>query len=308
MMIGHQKQWQFLKKSVELGKISHAYLFCGEEGLGKKTIAEEFIKLLQCQASAIEGPCQKCFSCLQIEKGFHPDLTLVKPINSEIQISQIRNLCWTLSLKPYVAPYKTAIIDEAEKMNQEAANALLKTLEEPSGSAVLILISSHPEMLAKTIVSRTQMIKFFPLPSKILLCKILEGKPKLSEEKIKEIISFSEGKPGKVLEFLKDPQKLEAEKKQLAEMVKMSQSDLFFRFQYVKKLTDEEENLTAILENWLRHFRHLLFDSFDSKTQPDIYSIPKLQKILKTIERMHFLISSTNVNPRLALEMIMLEL
>jgi len=313
-LIGHEKQWQFFKKSFELGKISHAYLFCGEEGVGKMTVAKEFIKLLQCQGAFGEGPCQKCFSCLQIEKaclpagrGFHPDLTLIAPGEGEIQISQIRDLCWTLSLKPYAALYKAAIIDEAEKMNSEAANALLKTLEEPSGHAVLILISSHPEMLPRTIVSRAQIIKFFPLP-KLEIENYLKNQ-KLPEEKIKEIILVSEGKPGRVLNFLTNPSKLEEEKKKLKEFIQISHSDLSSRFQYVKKITENEENLGAILENWLRHFRNLLILHITSgEKEMDIHPFLKLQKIIKTIETINFLVSSTNVNPRLALEMVMLEL
>lgn len=303
MLIGHEKQWQFLKKSVELGKISHAYLFCGEEGFGKKAVAKEFIKLLQCQGQDSVNPCQRCFSCLQIERGFHPDLTLVEPINKEIQISQIRNLCWTLSLKPYAASYKTAIIDGAENMNSEAANALLKTLEEPSGRAVLILITSHPEMLPRTVASRTQIIRFFPVP-KIETESFLK-KQNLTENEAQELISLSEGRPGKLLKFLSSPQELEKEKLKLKEIAQISQSDLSFRFQYVKKVIDTEENLDKILENWLRYFRNSLFSAISNKQSS---SLVKLKNVLKLIQTINFLVSTTNVNPRLALEMIMLEL
>ncbi len=325
MILGHQKQWQFLKKSFKFSKVSHAYLFCGENGLGKKTIAKEFIKLLECQGENIEKPCEKCSSCLQIQKGFHPDLTIVEPIEGEIKISQVRELSRILNLKPYAAPFKTAIIDGAEKMNQEAANALLKTLEEPSGQAVLILITEHPELLPKTIVSRAQMIKFFPLlqnelkeylktPAFAKTClpvgRATADKQNLSEKEIQELILLSEGKPAKLINFLSDPQKVEEEKNRLEEIKQLSSSDLISRFNYVKKITDAEENINEILERWLRYFRGLLLSSLkpESKSAQNIYSAAKLNKIIKTTENVNSLISSTNVNPRLALEIVMLEL
>jgi len=88
MLIGHQKIWQFLKKAIEMDKLSHAYLFFGEESLGKRKLAKEFIKLLNCQNS--DKPCQTCHSCQDIEKEVHPDLILIEPKKKEIQIAQIR--------------------------------------------------------------------------------------------------------------------------------------------------------------------------------------------------------------------------
>lgn len=308
MILGHQKQWQFLKKSFKFSKIPHAFLFSGEADLGKKTIAKEFIKLLECQAEINERPCQKCFSCLQIQKGFYPDLTIVEPREDEIKISQIRELSRILSLKPYAASYKTAIIDGAEKMNQEAANALLKTLEEPSGHAILILISEHPELLPATIVSRTQIIKFFPVPQNEL--EDFLKKQNLTEKEIKELILLSEGRPAKLINFLSSPEKIEEEKNRLKEINQLGQSGLPFRFNYVKKITENNESLGVILESWLRYFRGLLISNLNPGGKSDLgsYSISKLQNIIKTIENVNSLISSTNVNPRLALEMIMLEL
>ena len=144
MIIGHKNQWNFLKKSAELDRLSHAYLFSGENQLGKKTLAIEFVKFLNCSAKDFsEKPCQVCRNCQDVQKKAHPDFVLIEPENShkEIQISQIRNLIWKLSLRPYSAVFKVAILDKAHSMSQEAQSCFLKLLEEPKGKALLILIT-----------------------------------------------------------------------------------------------------------------------------------------------------------------------
>ena len=133
MIIGHQKQRQFLKRSIELKRIAHAYLFCGPEKLGKKTIALEFAELIN---GVSEFPQ-------------HPDLILIEPEpkKKEISIDQIRELIWKLSLKPYSSSFKIAIINNADSLTTDAQHSLLKVLEEPKGSTLLILISRSLENL-----------------------------------------------------------------------------------------------------------------------------------------------------------------
>ena len=307
MIIGHQKQRQFLRNIVESEKIPHGFLFSGQSQLGKKTLAIEFIKLLNCETKDFSlKPCQKCPSCLQIEKEIHPDLNLVEPLDKEIQISQIRELCWKLSLKPYSSPFKTAIIDKAEKMNLEAANALLKTLEEPEGRAVLILISSQPERLPKTIVSRTQIIKFYPVPQKEIENFLRENK--LEEGLVLEISRISSGKPGKALDFLSNSQKITDWQATQEELSKMANSSLAARFQYAKDLA-EKNNLSQIFDIWLSYFRDVLLSKINSRQSViSGYSLNKLKNILQKIQTTNFLISTTNINPRLAIEILMLEL
>lgn len=261
-----QKQWQFLKKSIELEKISHAYLFLGQKGLGKKSTAIEFIKLLNCSDKIFSNrPCQICRSCQDIEKQIHPDFALVEPEKGQIQISQIRELKKILSLHAYSARYKSIIINNAETMNQEASSALLKILEEPKGETVFILVSNYSEALLSTIFSRCQTIKFFTLK----------------------------------------PQKLSDENERVKEIISLAKSDLAFRFQYVKKIVEDNENIEEILSIWLIYFRDLLIKTVNG--EQNNYSLLKLKNILKFIEQTKFLVSSTNVNKKLALETLMLE-
>lgn len=269
-MIDHQKQWQFLKKTVELGRTPHALLFYGQTSIGKKTLALELIKLLNCQSEAFKDrPCQTCRSCQDIEKNVHPDFFVVEPQESrEIKISQIRALHSNLSLKSYSAPFKAVIIDKAHYLNQEAQSAFLKMLEEPKGKTVFILITEYPEMLLPTILSRVERIRFYSASTKT--------------------------------------KRNERQKKIIADILTLGKKDLISRFKYAKELAEEPQDLKEILDVWLSYFREALLAAVNNKSKG--YSIAKLSNILKTIQTTNFLISTTNVNPRLALEILMLEL
>ena len=276
-IIGHQKQWQFLKKSAELQKISHAYLFSGQEKLGKKKVALEFIELIN-GAESLKSP----------------DLILIEPEKREIKISQIRELIQKLSLKPYSAPFKIAIIDKAHLITNEAQSALLKTLEEPKDKTILILISENPEMLFPTIRSRCEIIKFLPV-------KETEIKKYLKEKGLlEEISNLCLGKPGEAIDFISNPQKLEEKKKIIKNLIKLSSSELVFRFQYAKDLSSRLD-LKEVLEIWLLYFRNILLTK-------EYHSFTRLKNIINQIQKTIFLLTTTNVNPRLALEVLMLEL
>lgn len=308
MILGHQKQWQFLKEAFFLGKIPHAFLFEGEEKLGKKTLAIEFIKLINCLGKdASSKPCQKCLSCQAIERRIHPDFIYIEPIDNEIQIYQIRDLSLRLVEKPFLSNFKTVLLDKAHLMNQEAQSAFLKTLEEPKGNTILILVTEYPERLFPTILSRVQKIKFYPV-KKEEIEKFLKERG-FSEEKTEEILKFSLTKPGLVIDFLKNPEKLEERKRIIKELIEILNSDLATRFQYAKSLT-QRNNLKEILELWLNYFRNCLLQKISQKLflKRSNYSVAKLKNILWQIPKINFLISTTNINKKLALEILMLEI
>lgn len=270
-MIEHKKQWQFLKKSFETGQLSHAYLFSGPSNLGKKSFAENFIKFIGCK---------------------FPDIKIVSEENKkdekfgdggEIKISQIRDVQNFLSYKSYNGSFKAVIINEAEKMNLEAQSCFLKTLEEPKGNTVIILVSSRSEMLLPTIFSRCQQVKFF-------------GNSVLSQEQAKQ------------------------ENKILEEILKVLRGDLFVKFKYVKSLDLEKQSIKTILEVIQKYFRHLLLlktgiDKIESQKQfeetPEFfqkYSVIKLKHNLKLMENINEKIVFSNVNQKLALEILLIEL
>ena len=285
-IIGHQKQWQFLKKSAESQKISHAYLFSGQEKLGKKKVALEFIKLIN-GAESLKSP----------------DLILIEPEKKEIKIFQIRELIQKLSLKPYSALFKIAIIDKADLMTNQAQSALLKTLEEPKSKTLLILISEKPDMLFLTIRSRCEIIKFFPV-------RETEIKKYLREKGLSEETSnFCLGKPGEAIDFISNPQKLEEKKRIIKNLIKLSSSELVFRFQCAKDLSNQLD-LKEVLEVWLLYFRNTLLTRVIAKDKNEdlVSSFTRLKNIINQIQKTIFLLTTTNINPRLALEVLMLEL
>lgn len=303
MILGHQKQWRFLKQSAELDKLSHAYLFSGPEKIGKKTLAIEFVKwLFNVEEYSLFSTLRSARVNEDIEKRQHPDFFFVEPEKKEIQISQIRELNWKISLKPSLNSFKTAVIDQAHSMNQEAQNCFLKTLEEPKGKTLLILISEFPELLFPTVLSRVQKIKFYPVNS-VEIENYLKTQG-ISESQTQEIIQLSMGRPGIAVDFISDSKKLAERKQKIEELIRIFNSDLTFRFQYAKDLS-KEENLRETLNIWLNYFRSLLLKG---NVQAQGYSLTKLKNILRQIQNINFLISTTNVNSRLALEILMLEL
>jgi DNA polymerase-3 subunit delta' len=306
----------------EKGRVPHALLFSGQEKLGKKTIALNFISLLFGE-----------------DLKNHPDLTLIEPPHhfdeeyhgqngiikekifstrdknpsqsggGQIQINQIRDLFWRLALKPIKASLKVAIINQAHLMTREAQNCFLKTLEEPRGNSLLILITEYPNFLLPTILSRCQIIKFYPVNKEEIRNFLKDYNPpttlpsgarapKISEEKIEEICEISLGRPGIVIDFLQNPEKLKERETKIKELIKISNSPIARRFQYAKELS-QKENLKEVLNIWLGYFRQ---DLISQK------GVAKTKNILQVLQKTFFLISTTNVNPRLALEIFMLEL
>ena len=154
-IIGHEKQKQILKKMIEEDKIGHAYLFTGKDGIGKKLVAIEFAK------QVMSSETSDSFN--------ETDFKIILPEKDSIKIEEVRNLIDEVYLKPTYSKRKVIIIDDADKMNMNAQNALLKVLEEPPVYATLILITSNKDKIIKTILSRVTEIKFSPLSNEELL-------------------------------------------------------------------------------------------------------------------------------------------
>lgn len=294
MIIGHQKIWEFLTKSAQMDKLSHAYLFSGQEKLGKRTLAIEFTKWL--------------FKENNLKKRYL-DFIFVGPIRKEIQIAQIRDLIWRLSLKPSASSRKVAIIDQAHFLNQEAQSLLLKTLEEPKGNNILILITEHPELLFPTILSRLQKVNFYP-PKKDEIKAYLRNQ-NLQEKKMELILELSQGKPGFAVDFVNHSQKLEELEQTIKKLMEIIGSPLALRFQYVKDLVGKPDELKKILEVWLVFFRkemmRRLLDIKEKSFLGGKYPLSKLRNILWHIQNVIFLISKTNVNLRLTLEKLVMD-
>ena len=273
------KPWDFLKGKFEAGNLAHAYLFSGPGEVEKTQATSQFIKLLHCAGE--KKPCTQCFHCALIEKQAHPDVHMVASINSkssienqkdmmEIDVVQIRQVNDFLSYKSYYGGYKSVIIVDAERMNTEAQNSFLKTLEEPKGQTMMILASSKPELLLPTIFSRCQTVRF---------------------------LNNAADEPGT---------------QPVHEILKVISLDLAEKFQYAKKVNLDGNHFQEILGALQTYFRQMLLGKIGALQNPPKsakeYSIEKLKKIMRLIESLSFQLSTTNASPKLALEVLLMEI
>ncbi|KUG22208.1 dna polymerase iii subunits gamma and tau [hydrocarbon metagenome] len=201
---GHEKKIEALRKALTQKRIGHAYLFSGIAAVGKKTLALKFAKALNCEKEdTLHDSCGECSSCRKIQRGNHPDIFSVKADGQFIRIDAIREIQEQMKCKPLEAKQRVFIIDEADKMNDQAANALLKILEEPSLSNILILITSRPFSMPPTIISRCQHIRFNPLRFDTV-AKFLIDRMDMDNQKALLLASLSGGSVGRAMELNND--------------------------------------------------------------------------------------------------------
>lgn len=299
MTIGHQHILNYLKKSVENNRISHAYLFEGLEHLGKKTVALWFAGLLGCQ---------------------YPDVTIVSVLEdkNEIGINQIRELRRYLSLSAHSSSCKVAIIDSAEMMNDEAANALLKTLEEPRGNTVLILIANIASALPETILSRCQEIKFKTVKKGEIKNYLL--KKRSSQKEAEAISRLSLGKPGVAIDLFEKKISGNFKRQEFREFINFLNKSYPERCNFIENIVKRDVPLSKLLDEWINWFRDLFFtkEGIEElvvdienhhllKKGGNHYKKEDLIRIIKRIQKTQYFLSATNVNPRLALEVLALE-
>src|SRR5918996_2481323 len=215
-LLGHEWAVDLLKKHVVNGTTRHAYLFAGPPGLGRRTLALRFAQALNCQTPVEVGiPCGQCRDCKQIAAMQHADLTVIQADaeGGTLKVDQIREARRTLNLKPYQATYRVALFLRFQEANDNAANALLKTLEEAPSYAVLILTADNPEQLLPTIVSRCEILRLRPLRVEEVQ-RELESRG-IESERAKLIAHISGGRFGYALQLVEDDSLLEKREEQL---------------------------------------------------------------------------------------------
>lgn len=202
-ILGHESIKNHLSAAIASGKPSHAYIFNGEEGTGRKTMADCFAAALVC-TSEEDRPCGKCMACMQAESRNHPDIIRITHEKSRIGVDDIRQgLIDDISIKPFSSNFKVYIVEEAERMTEQAQNALLKTLEEPPAYAVIILITTNTGAFLQTILSRCVTLQFKPLDTKMITDYLMK-KEELPDYFAKLCASFSGGSLGIALKFAKN--------------------------------------------------------------------------------------------------------
>lgn len=225
-IFGHKKQQDFLQTAIAKDRLAHTYIFYGPAGLGKKMITRYFVQSIFCQDRK-ERPCQKCLFCQQINKGVFPDLYELGKDGQELSVDNVRSLIYSLSLSAVYSAHRAAIIYGAENLQLSAANALLKTLEEPGANTVIILISNSLVRLPATLTSRCQLLKFQPLSQQDMSAWLDNFQFESAARETINNLSF--GRPGLALNLMQD--KLASFKKSCNFIVKLLSGGTFYFMQ-----------------------------------------------------------------------------
>ncbi len=194
---GQDRAIKILKRAIAYDHVAHSYLFHGPDGIGKKCAAISFAMAINC-AEYNGDVCGLCTSCRKISSGIHPDFTLIDQESGDIKISAVRDVINGMVYKPLEAKKRVVVVNGAERFNLSSSNAFLKTLEEPPADTVIILITSSPDMLLQTILSRCQKVSFSQLPPHII-AGILMDKMGIEEAQAEFVAHMSDGSPGKAI-------------------------------------------------------------------------------------------------------------
>ncbi len=251
-------------KAIKSDHLSHAYIFTGQEGVGKTSFAKEFAKALNCKNDENDS-CNSCPNCIRIEAHNHPDVFWTEREEKAkfIKIENIRNLQNSVRLSPLESNYKIFIIKEADNMNEEASNCLLKTLEEPSPNTIIILIANTMTPIKDTIRSRCQIIRFQPIPSHIIESRLTD-KSDADASKIGWISRFCNGSLGNALHLL-DTNHYDVNNDIITRMTEPDMDNLVFAEEIIDSylsdgdsLEEKRQILKSILHCILQLYRDLL--------------------------------------------------
>jgi DNA polymerase-3 subunit delta' len=321
-MLGHEWAVELLKGHLTRGAPRHAYLFTGPRGIGRRTLALRFAQAINAEAPPAPGefdPHSK--TSQQFERMQHPDLSLVQRQEGDrdIKIEAVRSLQKMLALSPYVARYRIALFLNFEEASNSAANALLKTLEEPANPVVLMLTAESAEVLLPTITSRCEVFRLRP-PSMDLIAEGLQRDWHIPEKEARNLAHISGGRPGYALYLHQNPDILEQRTHWLDEQQKLLWSNRLARFSYAESLGKDKEDFQETLRVWLSYWRDVLMQAAGSKTPlmnldraEEIGTLAKRLK-LSAIRNMVNALDRTlwqvraNVNTRLAAEVLLLDL
>ena len=203
-ILGHERNIEFLRRAVAGRRVAHAYLFYGPAGVGKATVARMLAAMLLCPQGMAGKPCGACEDCLLAARGQHPDWYQVFPAGATIKIEQVRHLQQVLLRRPWRGRYRVCVMAHAEAMSTEAANCLLKTLEEPPAATVFILTSDRWHDLPPTVVSRCQRLRFDPLPVEAVASWLVE-RHGIDEQRAGLVAHLACGSPGRALVLAGNP-------------------------------------------------------------------------------------------------------
>ena len=325
-IFGHKQAIQFLQNSIEQEKLAHAYLFYGSRGLGKKMIAEYFSRSIFC-TNQESKPCGQCQVCRLLAKNAYLDFYTLGKDGQELSVDNVREFMHSLQMASIYGHKKIAVIYNVEQMNIFAANALLKTLEEPPAGTHIILISDNINLLPATVISRCQLLKFQALKKNEMEDWIATFDFEVKERQT--IINLSFGKPGLALQLMQE--NLESWKKSCNFILKLLSSNTFNVMQIIEKwfAQAKKENpearsselgqntrvyldyLEVMMRDllWLKLDRPIVNEVFESELN-NISSAYSSEQLLRKLVRLNDYKQklNNNVNPQLLWENIFLNL
>ncbi len=321
-VIGQALPARLLRQAVTRKKLSHAFLFVGPDGVGKRTVALTLAQGLNCRLLLPEGACGTCPSCVKFltDPVSHPDVTLVKPEGRVIRIDQVRELQAEMYARPTEGSYRIAIIDSADRMNAESSNRLLKLLEEPPAHAILILLTTNLAGVLPTLISRCQLINFSPLTIDEV-STILVSRYRLEPGQARLYATLSGGSVGRALAMQSDSAVVERRDQCFALLNELPRLDDFDLVSRAEQLDKQRGTLDEWLEMSLSWLRDAVLVS-DEKLVPLLLHADRLhdvQTISDQVDRSGLLkmISAVqaarqqiqrNANVRLVMDVLLLDL
>ena len=318
-IIGHEDIVKHFKSSIELGKVSHAYILNGEKGVGKKTLAKVVSKSLQCETGAPD-PCGTCKSCLQVESDNQPDIIWVnheKP--NVISVDEIRQqIINDIDLKPYSSKYKIYIIPDAQLMNPQAQNALLKTLEEPPEYAVIMLLTNNVDKFLPTILSRCIVLNFKPVQP-LDMMEYLVNQIGVDQKKARFCTDFAQGNLGKAVRLAIAPDYNEIQEDSIRLLRRIQDMEMDEIVRTVKDMGKYKLDITDYIDIMTMWFRDILMvkisnspnkiifkDEFSvMKKQASRMSYEGIEEILQAMDKLKIRLEA-NVDFDIAMELTLL--
>ncbi|MCI8484112.1 MAG: DNA polymerase III subunit delta' [Lachnospiraceae bacterium] len=317
-IIGHEQIKEHLQNAISTDKVSHAYIFHGPDQSGKMMLAKSFALALQCENHLTEG-CMTCHSCRQVLSDNHPDIIYLqheKP--NTISVDDIRKqINQDIAIKPYSSPYKIYIIDEAEKMNQQAQNALLKTIEEPPSYGIILLLTNNADAFLPTILSRCITLNLKVVPDQEIRSFLMK-EYQIPDYKADICTAFAQGNVGKAIQLAGSEDFNEIKNSALQLLKRVREIDLYEMMEAIRQISNyklEINDYFDIMTIWYRDvlyykatsdINHLIFkdEIYDIKKQASKSSYEGIENIIKALHKAKRRLRA-NVNFELVMELLL---